>query len=185
MFGRNPDAEAILKIKGYCDLLFEAGLPEVDLKAFMNDAEMVRQPNFAALRIILGLYILDLMGNIHLILPLDDQSAIGGLNFLYSDQFGLVGDAAEALREPALVLKNVALEKIEAGGKSAELEKWPDQAALAVVMLAGKSAERICEEYRKNPKSGMMPTDEEVGDFAVICGKVMETAAETEDAADE
>ena len=182
MFGRDPDTEFIVCLKLYCDRLFGEALPEVDLKTFMHEAASAPPPEFAALRLVLGLFVVDLVGNTFSILSLDDRSAVAAIYYLYSDQFGLEGEAAEALREPAVALKEPALERLEQGGEDAKLDAWPDEAALAVVFLAGMTAERICEEYRKSRQGEVAPTEDEISNFSSMCGSVMDAATGNKDA---
>lgn len=177
LLGRDPDTDLILCLKLYCDQLFGAALPQVDLKALMHEAESAPPPEFAALRLVLGLYVVDLVANTSSILPLDDRSAVAALYYLYSDQFGLEGEDAEALREPVVALKEPALERLEQGGEDAELDIWPDRTALGIIYLAGLSAERICDEYRTNPKREIAPTDEEIDNFKAMCSDALTAAA--------
>jgi hypothetical protein len=181
LFGRNPDAELILQLKRYCDRLFGAALPGVDLKAFMTDAQSLHEPDRAALRLVLGLYVLDFPGNVFAMLSMDDRSAVAAVLYLYSDQFGLEGDAAEALRESAVAFKTPAIEKMEKDGENAELDSWPDEAALAVVYLAGATAERVCGGYQKNQKAKLAPSEDEVGNFNALCANAVNFAAENMD----
>jgi hypothetical protein len=182
VFGRDPDTEFIVCLKLYCDQLFADSLPELDLKALMNDPSAKARQDTAALRLVLGLYVVDLVGNASSMLRMDERSAVAALYYLYSDQFGLEDDAAEALREPAVALKDPAIERLEQDGEEAKLDAWPDEAALAVVFLAGTTAERICEEYRKNRESEFAPTEDEISNFSSLCSRAMDAAAGDKDA---
>jgi len=181
LFGRNPDAELILQLKRYCDRLFAAALPGVDLKVFMTDPRSMHEPDRAALRFILGLYVLDFVGNAFAMLSMDDRSAVGAVLYLYSDQFGLEGDAAEALRQSAVDFKGAAVEKMEKDGENAKFDRWPDEAALAVVFLAGATAEHVCGDHQKNPKRKVAPTEDQVGNFNALCANAVNFSAENMD----